>query len=55
MIESMSNMLFATTKIATFFTAAANMGLMLCTTGAFVAEGIASPVDLAEFNKEGME
>ena len=31
------------------------MGLTLCTTGAFAAEGIATPADLAEFNKEGME
>jgi hypothetical protein len=42
------------TKIATFFTDAANMGLTLRTTGAFAAEGIATPADLAEFNKEGM-
>ena len=54
MIESTSNMPFTAAKIVTFFTNAANMGLTLCTTGAFAAEGIATPADLAEFNKEGM-
>jgi hypothetical protein len=42
-------------KIATFFTNAANMGITLRMTGAFAAEGITIPADLAEFNKEGME
>jgi hypothetical protein len=46
---------FTAAKIATFFTDTANMGLTLCTTGAFAAEGIATPADLAEFDKEGME
>ena len=46
---------FTAAKNATFFTDAANMGLMLCTTVAFAAEGIANPADLAEFDKEGME
>ena len=42
-------------KITTSFTNATNMGLTLRTTGAFAAEGIATPADLAEFDKEGME
>ena len=42
-------------KIATFFSNAANMGLTLRTTGAFAAEGIVTPADLAEFDKEGMQ
>ena len=55
MIKSTSNMPFTAAKIATFFTDAANMGLTLCTTWAFAAEGIATPADLAEFDKEGMK
>jgi hypothetical protein len=54
MIESMSNMPFTAAKIATFFTNAANMGLTLRTTGPFTAEGIATPADLIEFDKEEM-
>ena len=46
---------FTAAKIAIFFTDVQNMGLTLCTTGAFAAEGIATPADLAEFDKEGME
>ena len=45
---------FTATEIATFFTNTANMGLLLQTTGAFAAEGITKPVDLTEFNKEGI-
>jgi hypothetical protein len=54
MIESTSNMLFTAAEIAIFFTDIANMGLTLCTTGALAAEGISTPADLAEFDKEGM-
>jgi hypothetical protein len=46
---------FTAAKIATFFTDATNRGLMLRMTGAFAAEEIATPADLAEFDKEGME
>ncbi len=46
---------FTAAEIAIFFTDVQNMGLTLCTTGAFAAEGIATPADLAEFDKEGME
>ena len=46
---------FTAAKIAIFFTDVQNMGLTLRTTGAFAAEGIATPADLAEFDKEGME
>jgi hypothetical protein len=45
---------FTAAEIATFFTNAANMGITLCTTGAFAAEGITTLADLAEFDKEGM-
>jgi hypothetical protein len=46
---------FTTAKIVTFFTDAASMGLTPCTATAFAAEGIATPADLAEFDKNGME
>jgi hypothetical protein len=46
---------FTAAEIETFFTDAANMGLMPCSATAFAAEGIATPADLAEFDKNGME
>ena len=46
---------FTAAEIATFFTNAADIGLMLRTTGAVAAEGLKTPADLAEFDKEGME
>ena len=48
------NMPFTAAPIATVFTNAANMGLLFHMTRAFAAKGITNPVDLAEFNKEGM-
>jgi hypothetical protein len=42
-------------KIVTFFTDAMNMGLTPCSATAFAAEGIATPADLTEFDKNGME
>ena len=46
---------FTAAKIVTFFTDAANMGLTPRTATAFAAEGIATPADLAEFDKNGRE
>lgn len=46
---------FTAAEIVTFFTDAANMGLTPRTAKAFAAEGIATPADLAEFDKNGME
>ena len=46
---------FTDLEIVTFFTDAANMGLTPRTATALTAEGIASPADLAEFDKNGME
>jgi hypothetical protein len=46
---------FTAAEIVTFFTDAANMGLTPRTATAFAAEGIATPADLAEFDKNGME
>jgi hypothetical protein len=51
----MPKMPFTATKIVTFFTDAANMGLMPRSATAFAANGIATPVDLAEFDRNGME
>jgi hypothetical protein len=46
---------FTAAEIAIFFIDVANMGLTLPTTGVLAAEGITTPADLAEFDKEGME
>jgi hypothetical protein len=46
---------FTATEIVTFFTDTANMGLTPCSATAFAAEGIVTPADLAEFNRNGME
>jgi hypothetical protein len=46
---------FTAAKIVTFFTDTANMGLTPCSARAVAAEGIATPADLAEFDRNGME
>jgi hypothetical protein len=46
---------FTAAKIVTFFTDAANMGLMPCSATAFAAEGIATPADLAELDRNRIE
>ncbi len=46
---------FTAAEIVTFFTDAANMGLTPCSATAFAAEGIATPADLAEFDRNEKE
>jgi hypothetical protein len=46
---------FIAAEIVTFFTDATNMGLTPCSATAFAAEEIATPADLAEFDKNRME
>jgi hypothetical protein len=51
----MPKMPFTAAVFVTFFTDAANMGLTPCSATAFAAKGIATPADLAEFDRNGME
>jgi hypothetical protein len=46
---------FTTAKIVIFLTDAVNMGLTPCLATAFAAEGITTPADLSEFDRNGME
>ena len=48
-------MVFTAAQLTAFFTAADYLGLSARTATAFAAEGIATPADLAEFNKEGLD
>jgi hypothetical protein len=45
---------FTATKIVLFFEDQAYMALMHCTATALAADGIATPNNLSEFDKEGM-